>query len=167
MPHSVVNSRTPSFLRQDAASRRRRCRRSDRRMEAVATYHVDARRRRDLRGFAVATECVVSPSTKSTWALPDKLGLGSNAFDSEGVGTSSNGPLRNIVSTVNGWYGSCTTDGRMRYIHVRRFTPLGAVNADPLTCSAYSPKGHCCGEFWPTGSAPARASVANSLPNPD
>src|ERR1700690_2069386 len=54
----------------------------------------------------------------------------------------------------------------MRYSQERRLAARGAVNAVPENCSAYSPKGQRCGELRPRGSAPARASVANSLPKP-
>ena len=43
----------------------------------------------------------------------------------------------------------------MRYVHVRRLAWRGAVNAVPEICSAYRPYATRCGEFWPTGSAPA------------
>jgi len=65
-----------------------------------------------------------------------------------------------------GLNGSCITEGRIRYVQVRRFRWRGAVNGVPESCSVYSPSGAFCGEFWPCGSAPASASVANSLPNP-
>src|SRR6185437_13087549 len=55
----------------------------------------------------------------------------------------------------------------MRYVQVRRFKWRGAVNGVPLSCSVYKPSGGCCGAFWPTGSAPGTASVANSLPKPE
>jgi hypothetical protein len=54
----------------------------------------------------------------------------------------------------------------MRYNHERRFAARGAVNAVPENCSAYNPNGQRCGELRPWGSAPAKASVANSLPKP-
>src|SRR5690606_38288396 len=56
--------------------------------------------------------------------------------------------------------------GRIRYSQVRRLLARGAVKAVPEICSAYSPYGHFCGEFLPTGKAPGSASVANSFPNP-
>src|SRR5580693_5425147 len=54
----------------------------------------------------------------------------------------------------------------MRYSQERRLAARGAVKAVPENCSAYKPKGQRCGEFCPWGSAPASASVANSLPKP-
>ena len=62
--------------------------------------------------------------------------------------------------------GRCTAPGRMRYSHERRLCARGAVKAVPESCSAYRPYGAFCGEFWPCGTAPGRASVANSLPKP-
>jgi hypothetical protein len=59
------------------------------------------------------------------------------------------------------------TAGRIRYSQLRRLLPRGAVKAVPVSCSAYRPWATFCGEFCPTGSAPATASVANSLPKPD
>jgi hypothetical protein len=63
--------------------------------------------------------------------------------------------------------GSCTAAGRIRYSQLRRFVWRGAVNAVPESCSAYRPCATRCGEFCPCGSAPAIASLANSLPKPD
>src|SRR5690606_41657918 len=53
------------------------------------------------------------------------------------------------------------------YTTLFRSSLRGAVNAVPLSCSAYSPCATRCGELRPTGSVPATASVANVLPNPD
>jgi hypothetical protein len=57
--------------------------------------------------------------------------------------------------------GRCTAAGRIRYSQERRLWLRGAVNAVPEICSAYRPYGARCGEFWPAGSAPSSASVAN------
>ena len=65
-----------------------------------------------------------------------------------------------------GSWAPVRTLGWRRYIQVRRLSARGAVKALPETCSAYSPKATCCGEFWPCGSAPPTASVACSLPKP-
>ena len=54
----------------------------------------------------------------------------------------------------------------MRYSQERRLAARGAVKAVPENCSAYNPKGQRCGELRPCGSAPASASLANSLPKP-
>src|SRR5690606_19979356 len=62
--------------------------------------------------------------------------------------------------------GPCTAAGRIRYSQLRRLAARGAVKAVPLSCSAYKPYGHFCGEFRPAGKAPGSASVANSFPNP-
>ena len=48
----------------------------------------------------------------------------------------------------------CMAAGRMRYVHVRRFSERGAVNALPEICSAYKPCATCCGEFCPCGKDP-------------
>src|SRR5690606_11320126 len=55
----------------------------------------------------------------------------------------------------------------IRYSQLRRFSLRGAVNAVPLSCSAYNPCATRCGEFRPTGNAPSSASVSNEFPNPD
>ena len=60
----------------------------------------------------------------------------------------------------------CFALGRIRYTQVLLLTALGWVNAVPLSCSAYRPRGACCGELRCRGRAPSTASVANSLPNP-
>jgi len=56
---------------------------------------------------------------------------------------------------------------RIRYSQLRWLACRGAVNAVPLSCSAYRPCATRCGEFWPCGNTPAIASLANSLPKPD
>ena len=57
----------------------------------------------------------------------------------------------------------------MRYSHERVFSVRGAVNALPESCSAYSPWGHFCGEFCPTGRAFGKraSSELKCDPNPD
>ncbi|MNV75321.1 hypothetical protein D3C71_1686000 [compost metagenome] len=67
----------------------------------------------------------------------------------------------------NGVNSPCITAGRMRYSQLRRLLPRGAVNAVPVSCSAYRPCATRCGELRPTGKVPGTASVANSLPKPD
>ena len=79
--------------------------------------------------------------------------------------SSSNGvPFRCPLSILRN--AGCFALGSTRYTQDRRFTPRGWVNAVPLSCSAYRPRGARCGELRPAGSAPATASVANSFPNP-
>src|SRR5690606_13602804 len=68
---------------------------------------------------------------------------------------------------ANGSKRPCIAAGRIRYSQLRRLLPRGAVNALPVSCSAYRPCATFCGELRPTGRVPAIASVANSLPNPD
>src|SRR5688572_32555789 len=68
---------------------------------------------------------------------------------------------------ANGANVPCIAAGRRRYSQLRRFSRRGAVNAVPLSCSAYRPCATFCGELRPIGNAPATPSVANSLPNPD
>ena len=63
--------------------------------------------------------------------------------------------------------GSCTADGRIRYVQQRRLAARGAVKLVPLISSVYRPYFGRCGLLWPTGSAPGNASLAKSLPNPD
>ena len=63
--------------------------------------------------------------------------------------------------------GSCTADGRRRYVQQRRLAARGAVKLVPLISSVYRPYFGRCGLLWPTGSAPGNASLAKSLPNPD
>ncbi len=106
---------------------------------------------------------VIRPSTKSVGSAGTGGGFQRSWLGE--VGTSSNGVLRSSFFS-SGWYGLCTTDGRMRYAHVRRFCKRGAVNGVPLNCSVYKPSGAFCGEFCPFGSAPRSASLANSLPKP-
>ena len=111
---------------------------------------------------------VTIPSTKSVFS--SGIGTGFHRIWFGGDGASVKGPLRNNPRpspdpiSAN---GLCVTDGRIRYVHVRRFVARGAVNAVPLNCSVYNPSGAFCGEFCPSGSAPFTASVANSFPNPD
>jgi hypothetical protein len=106
---------------------------------------------------------VTRPSTKSVGA--PGTGGGSQRSWLGGVGTLSKRLSMRPLSIIRN--GSWTAAGRIRYSHVRRFAPRGAVNAVPESCSAYSPNGQRCGEFCPTGNAPGSASVANSLPKPD
>jgi hypothetical protein len=61
----------------------------------------------------------------------------------------------------------CAADGRIRYSHERRLCARGSVNAEPLSCSAYSPSGARWGELRPSGSAPGTASELCSLPKPE
>ncbi len=81
-------------------------------------------------------------------------------------GTSLNGPLRSSRAS-RGLNGLCIADGLMRYVHVERLTPRGAVNAVPFNSSMYKPNGGFWGVFCSRGSAPAIASDANSFPKPD
>src|SRR5262249_27435958 len=108
---------------------------------------------------------VNSPSMKSRGSSWVGSGDGSQRSRFGSASISSNGVPRSAPLPIRRNAG-CRADGRIRYTQVRRFTPLGWVNAVPLNCSAYSPSGACCGELRPSGSAPATASVANSLPNP-
>src|SRR5687767_13894577 len=103
------------------------------------------------------------PSTKSVGLL----GTGSESQRSwfGVVGIWSKGDdLKSLLSI--GSNGLWRTLGLVRYVHVRSLRSREAVNAVPENCSAYSPNGARCGEFRPTGSAPATASVANSFPKP-
>ena len=54
----------------------------------------------------------------------------------------------------------------IRYNHDRSLLFRGAVNGDPLNCSAYNPYAQRCGELRPTGKAPGNTSDSNPLPNP-
>src|SRR5262245_10402205 len=102
---------------------------------------------------------VTMPSMKSVGVVGMAGGLQRIWFDDGGTASKR---LRNRdgATSVN---GLCTAPGRMRYSHERRLWARGAVKAVPDNCSAYRPYGARCGEFWPTGSAPGSASVANSL----
>ncbi|MNS65315.1 hypothetical protein D3C72_984750 [compost metagenome] len=106
---------------------------------------------------------VFTPSRKSVGAA----GIGSG-FQRSWFGVT--GPWPNVLSQPaapsNASNGLCCAPGRMRYSQERRFSLRGAVKAVPESCSAYRPYGHCCGELRPTGSAPGKASVAQSLPKP-
>src|SRR3569833_472153 len=106
---------------------------------------------------------VTIPSTKSVFS--SGIGSGSQRYWFGDVGTSTNGPLRISLAGISS-YGRCVTDGRMRYVHVRRFAARGAVNGLPLHCSVYKPSACFCGAFCPCGKPPATASVANSFPKP-
>src|SRR5262245_18089270 len=104
------------------------------------------------------------PSTKSVGS--DGMGI---AFQRSwfGVGgTSLNGPLR-MSRAARALNGLCIADGRIRYVHVERLTPRGAVNAVPFSSSMYKPNGGFCGVFCSRGYVPASASEANSFPKPD
>src|SRR5690606_26960877 len=108
---------------------------------------------------------VNSPSTKSMRLPSSGIGSGSQRSWS-GV----TGPWPKCSWKRGCAYGSngpCIAAGRMRYSQLRRLAWRGAVNAVPVSCSAYRPWATFCGELRPAGSAPATASVANSLPNPD
>src|SRR5690554_2902107 len=105
------------------------------------------------------------PSTKSTFASPSGSGSGSQRSWS---GVTKPGPNSSCrCGCSNGSKAPCIAAGRIRYSQLRRLAWRGAVNAVPVSCSAYSPCATRCGELRPTGSAPSTASVANSLPNPD
>ena len=107
---------------------------------------------------------VTSPATKSVGTVG--IGNGRQRSWFGGAGTSSNGALRSR-SGASGVNGSCTADGRIRYVQLRRLPARGAVNAVPFNSSVYSPYAGCLGLLCPTGSAPGSASVAKSFPNPD
>ncbi len=64
-------------------------------------------------------------------------------------------------------YGRWPAEGRMRYSQDRRDSRRGTVNGVPDNCSAYSPSGGRCGEFCPTGNAPATPHWRCSLPKPE
>lgn len=107
---------------------------------------------------------VHSPSTKSVAGPGTGSGFQRSRF---GSGTAwLKGAVR-IVPLPERVNAGCAADGRIRYSHDRRLCALGSVNAVPLSCSAYRPNGARCGEFRPSGSAPATASEACSLPKPD
>ena len=108
---------------------------------------------------------VCQPSMKSTGVLLSGSGSGSQRSWFGGVGGMAWKSLTMLLfaSMAN---GGCWLAGRMRYSHERRFCARGAVKAVPDNCSAYRPRGACCGEFCPCGKAPDTASVANSLPKP-
>ncbi len=72
------------------------------------------------------------PSTKSVGATG--IGIGSQRNWLGVVATSSNGVERTIPFAIRS-YGRCMTEGRMRYVQVRRFRCLGAVNGVPESCS--------------------------------
>jgi hypothetical protein len=107
---------------------------------------------------------VFRPSMKSTGTS----GIGSGSQRS-GSGAMTM-PSRASVFSVGcgkGMKAPTVTDGRRRYIQVRRLTARGAVNAVPLSSSAYRPCAGRCGLLRPTGRLPGTASLANSLPKPD
>ena len=90
-------------------------------------------------------------------------GSGSQRSWSGGAGLAKSLWKRGCAS---GLKAPCITAGRMRYSQLRRLAPRGAVNALPVSCSAYRPWATRCGELRPTGRVPGTASVANSLPKP-
>lgn len=107
-----------------------------------------------LRGVAVAAEGPQAP-----YEIRARLGL-RQGFQRSRFGSgavSVKGAVRRVPLSVRakaGW----AADGRIRYSHERRLYALGSVNAEPLSCSAYSPSGARCGELRPIGSAPGTAS---------
>ncbi|KAG1080290.1 hypothetical protein G6F35_017632 [Rhizopus arrhizus] len=106
---------------------------------------------------------VYRPSTKSVGSSGNGSGLQRSWFGEAGCAPKSHCSC----DCANGVNSPWVTAGRIRYSQLRRLLPRGAVNAVPVSCSAYRPWATFCGEFCPTGSAPATASVANSLPKPD
>src|SRR5690606_32498906 len=94
-------------------------------------------------------------------------GGGSHRSCPIGGAASRFGAVRIMCLEVSVNRHACRTDGRMRYIHVRRFRWFGTVNAVPDNCSVYRPNGAFWGLFCPSGNAPGIASDASSLPNPD
>src|SRR5690606_9065780 len=106
------------------------------------------------------------PSTKSTEAPSPGIGSG---FQRNWSGVTGPSP-KSLWKALAPPYEAkcpCIAAGRIRYSQLRRFSLRGAVNAVPLSCSAYSPCATRCGEFRPTGNAPSSASVSNEFPNPD
>ena len=106
---------------------------------------------------------VTRPSMKSVGASGSGNGL-------QRSWSGVTGPLPKSLcrfGCANGLNSPCIAAGRIRYSQLRRFWWRGAVNAVPLTCSAYRPCATRCGELRPSGKVPAMASLANSLPKPD
>src|SRR6478736_1804390 len=70
------------------------------------------------------------------------IAIGSQRIGARGASASEAGAVRQSpMSTFSNspqWF----TVGRMRYSHERSLVVLGAVNGEPLSCSAYSPNGH-------------------------
>src|SRR5690606_22563731 len=105
---------------------------------------------------------VYRPSTKS-------VGCAGSGSGSQRSCSGVTGPLPKSLwrrGWSNGAKPPCIDAGRIRYSQLRRFCARGAVKAVPEICSAYSPWATRCGEFWPSGSVPGMASLANSLPKP-
>ena len=59
-----------------------------------------------------------------------------------GVSISDAGAVRQARTSTFSNSPQWFTVGRMRYSHERSFVVLGAVNGEPLSCSAYKPYGH-------------------------
>ena len=108
---------------------------------------------------------VTRPSTKSVGVVGTRQRVPAQLVRRRGAPSSKSLVRSPLSIRLNGCVqraaGGCdtATSGGWR--------ARGAVNAVPEICSAYSPYGQRCGEFCPTGNAPASASVANSLPKPD
>src|SRR5664279_3760143 len=93
-------------------------------------------------------------------------GIGFHRNGPGAISHSVSGALRQKPESTFRNRPQCRTVGRIRYSHDRSLLVRGAVNGEPLNCSAYNPYAHRCGEFRPTGSAPGNASVSNPLPKP-
>ncbi len=89
---------------------------------------------------AAASPAVVmvrTPSTNDSGAAG--IAIGSQRSGAIGISHSMHGAVRHRPGSAFAKRPRCCTVGRMRYSHDHSFEARGAVNGEPLSCSAYSP----------------------------
>src|SRR6478672_2695761 len=101
---------------------------------------------RKYRWVAIPAWVMTSPAVVTVLTPPSisdcgesGMATGSHRMGPMGTSTSVSGALRHRPASTLLNLPQCRTVGRIRYSQDRSLLVRGAVNGDPLSCSAYSP----------------------------